>query len=51
MQGYLEGPEASSNGFDDDGWLKTGDIGYTEHGKYYLVDRKKVMILSRQCEV
>ena len=44
MTGYLGNPEASANAFDDDGWLKTGDIGYMEDGKIYLVDRAKDLI-------
>ncbi|KAK3640513.1 hypothetical protein LTR56_011851 [Elasticomyces elasticus] len=43
MQGYLGNAEATSSAFDD-GWLKTGDIGYLEDGKLYLVDRAKDMI-------
>ncbi|KAK5747197.1 hypothetical protein LTR17_000332 [Elasticomyces elasticus] len=43
MQGYLGNAEATSAAFED-GWLKTGDIGYLEDGKLYLVDRIKDMI-------
>lgn len=43
MQGYLGNVEASIDTVDTDGWLKTGDIGYTDHGKLYIVDRKKVV--------
>ncbi|KAK5728623.1 hypothetical protein LTR15_001760 [Elasticomyces elasticus] len=43
MQGYLGNAEATSAAFED-GWLKTGDIGYLEDGKLYLVDRVKAMI-------
>lgn len=47
MQGYLGDREASDYAVDPDGWLKTGDIGYRENGKFYIVDRKKVGLLSR----
>ena len=42
MQGYLGNPEASRAAIDSEGWLKTGDIGYKDGGKYYIVDRLKV---------
>lgn len=43
MSGYLNNPEATQAAFDDEGWLRTGDIGYiSEEGKLYIIDRKKV---------
>lgn len=42
MQGYLNDLEATRKAFDDDGWLKTGDVAYRDQGKFYIVDRKKV---------
>ena len=42
MQGYLGNQVASDNAMDSDGWLRTGDIGYTVLGKFYIKDRKKV---------
>lgn len=45
MTGYLDHPEANREAFTDDGWLRTGDIGYVaEDGKVYLVDRAKDLI-------
>ena len=41
---YLDNPSATAEAFTKDGWLKTGDIGYIEEGKIYLVDRLKDMI-------
>ena len=35
MQGYLDDDEATKQSFTDDGWLKTGDLGYFE-GKRFL---------------
>ena len=42
MLGYLDNPEATADMIDQDGWLRTGDIGYRHQGKFYVVDRKKV---------
>jgi acyl-CoA synthetase (AMP-forming)/AMP-acid ligase II len=42
--GYLDNPLATAEAFTNEGWLKTGDIGYIENGKIYLVDRVKDMI-------
>ena len=42
MLGYLDNPGATAEMISEDGWLRTGDIGYREEGKYYVIDRKKV---------
>ena len=43
---YWNNPEETAAAFVD-GWLLTGDIGYMDDdGYFYLVDRKKDMILS-----
>ena len=42
MQGYLGNPEATRAMIDAEGWLRTGDVGYMDGGKYYIVDRAKV---------
>ena len=45
MKGYYNRPEASEEILKD-GWLATGDIArYDEEGYFYIVDRKKDMIL------
>jgi long-chain acyl-CoA synthetase len=45
-KGYWNAPEETATAFVD-GWFLTGDIGYMdEDGYFYLVDRKKDMILS-----
>ena len=46
MQGYLGSEEATFDALDHDGWLKTGDVGYKEQGKFFIVDRKKVYQLK-----
>src|SRR3989344_4914883 len=46
MSGYWQQPEATAQAFSDS-WLHTGDMGYRdEQGYYYLVDRKKDLIIS-----
>ncbi len=45
MKGYLNRPEATAETFRD-GWLATGDVAKCdEDGYFYIVDRKKDMIL------
>jgi long-chain acyl-CoA synthetase len=45
MKGYLGRPEASKEALRN-GWFHSGDIGYRdEDGCYWIVDRKKDMIL------
>ena len=45
MLGYLNNAEATADALRG-GWLHTGDVGYgDEDGYYYLVDRKKDMII------
>jgi long-chain acyl-CoA synthetase len=46
VPGYWHNADATSAGFRD-GWLLTGDVGYADDdGWYYLVDRKKDMIVA-----
>jgi long-chain acyl-CoA synthetase len=46
MKGYWNNPEETANQLQD-GWLRTGDIAQTdEDGYYYIVDRKKDMIIA-----
>jgi acyl-CoA synthetase (AMP-forming)/AMP-acid ligase II len=52
MEGYLGNPEATSACLDDDGWLRTGDIGYAdEDGYFYIVDRMKELIKYKGLQV
>jgi len=44
---YYNNPEATEETLSDDGWLYTGDMAkQDEEGFYYLVDRKKDVIIS-----
>lgn len=46
MRGYWNNELETQAVLSDDGWLSSGDIGrMDEHGYFYLVDRKKDMIL------
>ena len=51
--GYFENDAANRESFDQDGWFKTGDIGYCAKGteKWYIVDRKKELIKVRGFQV
>lgn len=46
MKGYWNRPEETAKVFKDD-WFLTGDMGYMdEEGYFYIVDRKKDMIIA-----
>ncbi len=46
MKGYWQRPDETANAIDSDGWLHTGDMArMDEKGFFYIVDRKKDMIL------
>lgn len=46
MRGYLNKPEETAATITDDGWLRTGDIGFVdEDGHLTLVDRAKDMLI------
>ncbi|MFP4308251.1 MAG: long-chain-fatty-acid--CoA ligase, partial [Desulfococcaceae bacterium] len=47
MKGYLNMPEETDQVLTADGWLHTGDIAkMDEEGFFYIVDRKKDLIIS-----
>jgi long-chain acyl-CoA synthetase len=46
MRGYYNRPDETAKVLDSEGWLSTGDVGKMDaQGRFYIVDRKKDMIL------
>jgi long-chain acyl-CoA synthetase len=46
MKGYWNRPEATAEAIDEQGWFYTGDMAKVdEQGYYFIVDRKKDMII------
>jgi long-chain acyl-CoA synthetase len=42
MRGYFNKPEETRAVFTEDGWFKTGDVGFEdEHGHFFITDRMK----------
>ncbi|TCS36985.1 fatty-acyl-CoA synthase [Paucimonas lemoignei] len=47
MKGYWNNPAASAAAFDEEGWFRTGDVGYVDdEGFLYLCDRIRDVIIT-----
>ena len=45
MVGYWGNPEATEEVFNDDGWFRSGYLGYIAYGFVYIVDRVKDLVI------
>ena len=45
MLGYYRNEAATREMFTEDGWLKTGDLGYIKDGRIYITGRRKNLII------
>ncbi|MCP4149201.1 MAG: long-chain fatty acid--CoA ligase [bacterium] len=51
MKGYYKNPELTAQVMDEEGWFKTGDLGYFDkHNNLYIMGRSKNMILMSNGE-
>lgn len=50
--GYFKNPQGTRNAFSEDGYFKTGDVGYQdENGNFYITDRVKELIKYKGFQV
>lgn len=47
MRGYLKNPQETAKAFTEDGWFRTGDLGYRDaDGYYFITGRAKELIIK-----
>ena len=51
MKGYLNNPTATAEAITEDGWVRSGDVGFVKEGKWYVIDRTKDLIKVRGWQV
>lgn len=52
MMGYAYDMKKTVNSYDEDGWFKSGDIGYyTNDGCLFIVGRKKELMIYQDYRV
>ncbi|CAH2052244.1 unnamed protein product, partial [Iphiclides podalirius] len=52
FKGYYNNPKATAEMYVEDKWVKSGDIFYVdENGKYYFVDRLKLLLKYRNHQI
>jgi hypothetical protein len=51
MKGYLNNSTATAEAFTEDGWVRSGDVGFVQSGKYFVIDRTKDLIKVRGWQV
>lgn len=52
MKGYKDNEKATAEAFDQDGFLRTGDVGYyDEEHRFYILDRMKDVIKYKGYQV
>ncbi|MET7480024.1 SDR family NAD(P)-dependent oxidoreductase [Streptomyces sp. NPDC005648] len=47
MAGYFRNEEANREGFDEQGWFRTGDLAFVHEGEVVIAGRKKDQIIVR----
>ena len=50
MMGYYKNPEETAKTLTEDGWLKTGDLGYVKDNYVFISGRKKNLIILENGE-
>ena len=46
MKGYWRNEKATQESVDPEGWFSTGDVALYRSGRFWIIDRKKELIVS-----